>query len=42
MRHKKHFIWFPFLLVAVTVILAVSIVLVDHNRKKFYVGFDSG
>lgn len=35
-RVKRHIMWFPFLLVAVTVILAVTIVLVDRNRTEVY------
>ncbi len=31
---KKHLMWFPFLLVAVTVVLAVTIVIVDQNRNE--------
>lgn len=33
-RAKKHLMWFPFLLVAVTVVLAVTIVVVDQNRNE--------
>lgn len=30
---KKHLAWFPFLLVALTIVLAVTIVLVDRGRN---------
>jgi len=31
---KKRIVWFPFLLMAMTVILAVTIVLIDRNRTE--------
>lgn len=33
---KKHLMWFPFLLVAMTVILAIVIVVIDKNRSESF------
>ncbi|PIR47349.1 hypothetical protein COV06_03955 [Candidatus Uhrbacteria bacterium CG10_big_fil_rev_8_21_14_0_10_50_16] len=31
---KRRIVWFPFLLIAMTVVLAITIVVIDHNRTS--------
>lgn len=38
---RKRLVWFPFLLIAITMILAVTIVLVDKNRGELAVSIDT-